>query len=455
MRWALAKVAIASTLMVALAFCIPLGMVVRQVAEERALSQARDAAGAMVTVLAATQDPVVLRRAVTAESSGLGKRIAVHLDGEDPIGTSHVPTKVIRKLAAEARTTTQTTDSGLAYLRTVLLPEERVAVVEVYIPDSLLTKGVTTAWLILAGIAAALVGVSVLMADRLGARVVRSTRRLADATSRFGAGELSVRVDPSGPDELVDAGLAFNQMADKVVRLVDGERELAADLSHRLRTPLTALRLDAETLGGGPDARRMRAAVDALESEIDAVIAGARRSITDRSGQRCDVAEVVRERISMWSVLAEDHGRRYRVVGVRESLWVNIPRDDVMSCIDALVGNVFAHTPQDAPFSLELNAGTGRFIVEDGGPGIADPMAALTRGESGAGSSGLGLDIVARVSKSNGGRLHIGRSALGGARIVWTFGDAVHRPEADTAGNGRRHRARDAGGTAKRHRARG
>ncbi|ADD43672.1 sensor histidine kinase [Stackebrandtia nassauensis] len=439
MRWALAKVAIASTLMVALAFCIPLGMVVRQVAEERALSQARDAAGAMVTVLAATEDPVVLRRAVSSESSGVGKRIAVHLNGEQVIGKSHVETSLIRKVARQARTSTETLPDGVAYLRTVLLPEDRVAVIEVYVPDKLLTKGVNTAWLTLAGIAVALVGVSVLMADRLGARVVRSTRTLADATSRFGAGDLSVRVDPSGPDELQDAGLAFNMMADKVVRLVDGERELAADMSHRLRTPLTALRLDAESLGGGADARRMRASVDALEAEVDAVIAGARRSITDRSGQRCDVAEVVRERISMWSVLAEDHGRRYRVVGLRDSLWVNISRDDVMSCVDALVGNVFAHTPQDAPFSLELNSATGRFIVEDGGPGIADPMTALTRGESGAGSSGLGLDIVARISKAAGGRLHIGRSALGGARIVWTFGDAVYREPQDN-GNGRRAR---------------
>ncbi|MGH8877954.1 MAG: sensor histidine kinase [Stackebrandtia sp.] len=433
MRWALAKVAIASTLMVALAFCIPLGMVVHQVAEERAMTQARDAAGAMVTVLAATDDPVVLRRAIAAEtSSGVGKRIAIHLDGSEVVGNTNVDSSVVGKVADEARTTTETVGGGMAYLRTVLLPDDRVAVIEVYIPDALLTRGVTKAWLILGGIAVLLVAISVVMADRLGAKVVRASRSLADVTARFGAGDLSVRVDPAGPEELADAGLAFNMMADKVVRLVDGERELAADLSHRLRTPLTALRLDAESLGPGADARRMQAAVDALETEIDAVIAGARRSVTDRSSQRCDVAEVVRERVSMWSVLAEDHGRRYRVVGLRDTLWVNIPRDDVMSCIDALVGNVFAHTPQDAPFSLELNSTTGRFIVEDGGPGITDPMAALTRGESGAGSSGLGLDIVARVSKSGGGRLHIGRSTLGGARIVWTFGDAVHRPAETT-----------------------
>jgi signal transduction histidine kinase len=418
-------VAIATTLMVALAFCIPLGLVTRQVAHERAMSQARESASSMVTVLAASEDPRVLRRAVSADRAGAADRLAIHLADQPVIGISHVSAAAIDSARDSAHTTTRSTADGVAYLRAVLLSDEKVAVVEVYVPDALLNRGIPTAWLTLAGIALLLVVISVFTADRLGARVVRSSRKLADASASFGAGDLSMRVEPSGPDELMDAGLAFNMMADRVVRLLDGERELAADLSHRLRTPLTALRLDAELLGAGPDAARMRASVDALESEIDAVIAGARRSITDRSGQQCDVAAVVRERVSMWSLLAEDHGRRYRVVGLRESLWVNIPPDDVVSCVDALVGNVFSHTPQNAPFSVELNTRAGRFIVEDGGPGIADPMSALTRGESGAGSSGLGLDIVARVARSNGGRLHIGQSELGGARIVWTFGDAV------------------------------
>ena len=425
MRWALAKVAIATTVMVAVAFCIPLALVTRQAAAERAMSQARESAAALVTVLAATEDPTAVRRAVQADRVGAKSRIAVHLPGEPVIGSSHLDPATVAAVVESATTTTVEVDGGEVYLRVVLLPADQVAVVEVFIPDSQLTKGVGTAWLTLAGIALLLVVISVAMADRLGAKVVRSSRSLADASAAFGAGDLSRRVDPDGPAELVEAGNAFNRMADQVVRLVDGERELAADLSHRLRTPLTALRLDSEALGDGTDARRMRAAVDALESEIDAVIAGARQSVVDRSAQRCDVAEVVAERMTMWSVLAEDHGRRFTVSGTQTPLWVNLPRDDVMSCVDALVGNVFAHTPQDAPFAVELDAAAGRLVVEDGGQGIDDPTAALTRGESGAGSSGLGLDIVARVARSGGGRIRIGRSEWGGAGIVWDFGDAL------------------------------
>jgi signal transduction histidine kinase len=56
----------------------------------------------------------------------------------------------------------------------------------------------------------------------------------------------------------------------------------------------------------------------------------------------------------------------------------------------------------------------------DAGPGIADPGAALQRGRSGRGSTGLGLDIARRVAESGGGELRIDRSALGGAQVqMW------------------------------------
>jgi signal transduction histidine kinase len=57
-------------------------------------------------------------------------------------------------------------------------------------------------------------------------------------------------------------------------------------------------------------------------------------------------------------------------------------------------------------------------LVDDAGPGISDPAAAVRRGVSGAGSSGLGLDIVRRVAEAAGGRLMIERGPLGGARIA-------------------------------------
>ena len=80
------------------------------------------------------------------------------------------------------------------------------------------------------------------------------------------------------------------------------------------------------------------------------------------------------------------------------------------------------YTAEGTGFAVTLHAGDGVVLVffADGGPGISDPDSALQRGSSGAGSTGLGLDIARRVAESTGGGLKIDRSALGGAQVqMW------------------------------------
>ena len=97
--------------------------------------------------------------------------------------------------------------------------------------------------------ALALVGAAV-HRGRPGRRPARSTRPAAWSRPRSPSATATsgVRVEPTGPRELAEAGYAFNRMADRLVAARTDERELVADLSHRLRTPLTVLRLDAEAL---------------------------------------------------------------------------------------------------------------------------------------------------------------------------------------------------------------
>jgi signal transduction histidine kinase len=97
-------------------------------------------------------------------------------------------------------------------------------------------------------------------------------------------------------------------------------------------------------------------------------------------------------------------------------VFVALPRDELILAIDALLGNVFAHTPEGTALRVAVS-GHG-LVVEDAGPGIRDPATAVRRGVSGAGSTGLGLDIARRVANAAGGRLEIGTSRLGGARVA-------------------------------------
>ncbi|MET7395743.1 HAMP domain-containing sensor histidine kinase [Dactylosporangium sp. NPDC005572] len=418
MRSALMRLSFAITSMIALAFLVPLGYVTKQIAHDRALAEARYQADAMVAALASVSGngSGALDRAVATVPAGQSGRLAVHLMGEPTVGTSHASAQDVQLAGLQGRSATVEAPGGLAYLQTVVLDGDRTAVVEVYVSDGDLSRGVGPAWLALAGLAVVLVAGSTLVADRLGAQIVRATRRLAEGARAFGDGDLHARVEPEGPPELRDAARSFNRMADQMVAFADAERELAADLSHRLRTPLTALRLDADAMPPGPIGERMRQAFDALDGEIEQIITAARRSAADRAPETTDLVEVVADRLAFWSVLAEDQRRPWRVVGGQEPVFVPVSESDLVSAVDCMLGNVFQHTPEGTGF--EVNVSPRGLVVDDAGPGIRDPARAARRGASGAGSTGLGLDIVRRVAETAGGRLVIDHSPLRGARVA-------------------------------------
>ncbi|GAB1329474.1 sensor histidine kinase [Streptomyces sennicomposti] len=431
MRWALVKVCLAVTTMVVVAFAVPLGLVVKEMARDRAFSHAERQAAAVAPALSITTDHDQLERVVA--SAGSDTEMAVHIpatDGEPAVGIG-------RRRAAEAdiaavrrmgRASTTGTPGGSVLLQPVALSSGAIAVVEVYVPEAEMSNGVGTAWAVLAGVGVALVVGSVAVADRLGVRMVRPARRLVEGAHELGEGRLGARVPEEGPTELRLAAVAFNAMADQVVQLLANERELAADLSHRLRTPLTVLRLNAASLGDGPAADQTRAAVAQLEREVDTIIRTAREAKPQTAaagpGAGCDAAEVVRERMGFWSALAEDEGREWRLAGVERPVRVPVARADLAAALDALLGNVFRHTPEGTAFAVDVHNGDDAVIVlvSDAGPGIPDPDAAMRRGSgSGSdGSTGLGLDIVRRLAESTGGDVRIGSSVLGGTEVrIW------------------------------------
>jgi signal transduction histidine kinase len=311
------------------------------------------------------------------------------------------------------------------------------AVIRVFVPDAQLHAGVTRAWLLLGAIGLGLLVLSVAVADQLARSLVRTLRALASASDHLAAGNLAARATVAGPPEMRQVSSGLNRLAARIGELLAHERETAADLSHRLRTPLTALRIDAESLQDESERAQLMSDVDGIERMVNEIIRTARRPTGAAAGVACDAIEVIGDRAAFWLPLADDQDRTMTVEMTPGPVEVGVPAEDLAACADILLENVFAHTPDGVGFAVRVSrrAGGGAWmVVSDAGPGFGDPDAAR-RGRSGAGSTGLGLDIARRIAEASGGSLTVGPSASGGGAVTAGFG-----PPAASAESAQRHR---------------
>src|SRR5207237_1789970 len=130
-------------------------------------------------------------------------------------------------------------------------------------------------------------------------------------------------------------------------------------------------KLAVEALPNSPEAARLTENVEALERSVGDVIRDARRGVREQLAPACDVVGVVRDRVAFWSVLAEDQGRRVELKLPERSRSVRVSADDLSAAVDALLENVFAHTPDGTAMAVtvELDGSITSVTVSDDGPG--------------------------------------------------------------------------------------
>jgi signal transduction histidine kinase len=291
-------------------------------------------------------------------------------------------------------------------------------VVHVYLSDSARYNGVGGWYLLLAAASVGLLLVAVVAGEVFTRRITRPLVRTAATAQQLSVGDTTARAPTDGPREVADVGKALNRLADRIDELLAEERETLADLSHRLRTPLTTLRLDAEALRDPAEAERVGAHVTQLERMLTAVIHAARRPQREGRMPSCDAAAVVRNRVEFWSALTDEQRRPRQVSLPDHPLPVRAAAGDLAAAVDALLENVVAHTADGTAFTVALSPteGGARLEITDDGTGI--PVASEVRGRSDRGSTGLGLDIARRCAEASGGSMTIGRTASGGASVV-------------------------------------
>jgi signal transduction histidine kinase len=276
-----------------------------------------------------------------------------------------------------------------------------------YLTADELYDGLVPRLLILIGASLLVLLLSIVGAELVSRRLARPLEETASTAERLAAGDMEARAPTTGPAEVAKVGSALNGLADRIDEVIAVEREAVADLSHRLRTPLTALRLQVEALGDRESAEELNTQVTSLERTLTAVISAARRPQREGRVPHCDAVEVTRARAAFWEPLFEDLGRDLMLDLPTSAATVRSSAEDLAAALDALVENVVAHTPDGTPAHITLtrDASHIHITVADEGPGI--PLGAGERGRSDRGSTGLGLDIARRYAESTGGHLTI------------------------------------------------
>ncbi|MFL5825603.1 MAG: histidine kinase dimerization/phospho-acceptor domain-containing protein [Thermoleophilaceae bacterium] len=294
----------------------------------------------------------------------------------------------------------------------------RGAVVVAEAPTSEARARVTRAWLLIASLAVGGVAAAIGLAFVQARRLAQPLESLAHSSARLGAGDFSMRAGRFSIPEVDALARVLDGSAERIARLVAREREFSANVSHQLRTPITALRLRLEELGLRTVPAEDRAELDAalaemdrLEATISDLLAYARR---ESAGQAVDLdlAELVRQHAATWRLLFARAGRHLNVLAP-----IPVPArasaGAIGQVLDVLLDNALAHGGGLTTISVEVQGGRALVAVEDEGPGIA-PAAAVgifERGSSESGGTGIGLHLAHVLAASEGGQLRLVRAA--------------------------------------------
>jgi len=283
--------------------------------------------------------------------------------------------------------------------------------------DDDLQAGVAEARVAIAVLAAVALGAAALVSVWQGRRLAGPLEDLAAAARRLGNGDFTARAPRSGLPEPDDVASALDATAARLGGLLARSASFTADASHQLRTPLTALRLDLESLElaagrGAPADPGLVAAAVAEADRLDATITELLTlTAAERGTEVLDVAELAADRLDAWQALARAQGREV-VLAAAAAPRVRARAAALGQSLQVLLDNALTYGRGTVTVSVGEAAGGGvRLCVGDEGAGIPpDREATLFSGtpRSGPdadGHSGRGLPLARSLVEAEGGRI--------------------------------------------------
>ena len=279
---------------------------------------------------------------------------------------------------------------------------------------------------------------------RIARRLARPLDELARVAGDLGRGRLDSRVK-LGCHEHGEVGVvaeAMNDMAARIQKQLDDQRELLATVSHELRTPLSRIRLLTEIARDGGEPAHAFDEIDREVIEIDKLVGDLLAS------SRIDFSALTTKQICAEEALR----RAVTRAGLDESVLEVAPEDRDLTlaadptllarALSNLLDNAARHGGGATRVALRSSGDAVRFEVEDSGPGLApgeeqrifEPFYQGTPGDESAppkGALGLGLALVRRIAEAHGGRALAENRAGGGARMILDLPRTPPAPASD------------------------
>lgn len=263
------------------------------------------------------------------------------------------------------------------------------------------------------------VGIGTFVATVTANRLARPLRHVADRAARLGGGDFrpeSTRYSVAELDMVADA---LDSSGTALAQLVQRERQLVGDVSHQLRSRLTALQLRLEALGlhEDPDvAEEAHAALeqsDRLAGALDELLAAA-RAASEVGTEPVSLSEMLPEVSDEWRDVLKAGGRGLRL-RIADGLMVRVTPARLREIISVLLDNAMRHGAGTVTLAARRGDTDGTVVVEvsDAGTGVPDELAphVFDRGFSGAGSTGVGLALARALAEADGGRLELSTRA--------------------------------------------
>lgn len=361
-------------------------------------------------------------RVVVTDANGIAL-VTTDADG-GAVGTSfagrpEVATALSGQLATGQRYSNSIGGQLLYVAVPVLNGDQTVGAVRITFPatvvQSRLDQQISLLWIV--GVSAmALAAIVALILSTSVTRPIRNLQRTAEAITE---GDLTSRSDErKGPPEIRALARAYNRMSDRLNEMLATQQRFAADASHQLRSPLTALRLRIETahelLQSDPEraAARLEAAeheAERLNDIVEALLLLSRGELDSGNTEPVDVAAAAQAMCEVWSPLAEESGVTVEYLGVDSVIARALP-GAIEQVVGNLVDNAIRASKPSTTVTIQVTREGSEAVLKvlDEGRGmttdeLAQAFDRFWRSDTSSSGTGIGLAIVRKLVEASGG----------------------------------------------------